>query len=181
MRHYFAYRISRNANWLCGAGNDCTNFVSQCLHAGGMIYLGNILTRTENGTWRYDTLSNKYYASYTWGGADNFAWHWGHDPNGVGQQRAYMTVIYPNAQAALDDYDNFVFPNFFDGDVVQTASSTGVSHTMIIHDQFEQTEFYNPDMYLAQHTNNRVEKSLYEMLTIYRNDPNTMFIFHRIK
>lgn len=71
-----------------------------------------VLTRTENGTWRYDTLLNKYYASYTWGGADNFAWHWGHDPNGVGQQRAYMTVIYPNAQAALDDYDNFVFPNF---------------------------------------------------------------------
>ncbi len=37
------------------------------------------------------------------------------------------------------------------------------------------------DMYLAQHTGNMIEKSLYEMLTIYRYDTNTMFIFHRIK
>lgn len=159
-----------------GNGFNCTNFVSQCLHAGGMIYLGTSSTRTEDSTWRYDTLAWKYYASYTWGGADNFARHWGHDDIGTGMQRAYMTIVYANARYALAEW-SYIKSVMNNGDVIQLADSSGIYHTMILYNYSNE----NYDMYYAQHTKNLINQSLKELLQKHENDAHIKIIFHIMK
>lgn len=51
--------------------NDCTNFVSQCLKAGGLESMGNILTYTSYKSWYYSDTK----PSHTWGGANNLCDH----------------------------------------------------------------------------------------------------------
>lgn len=158
-----------------GSGNNCTNFVSQCLHKGGMIFLGTNSTREEYTTWRYDTLLGKYYASYTWGGAANFAQHWGHDVNGIGLQRSYRTIIYSNAKHALADW-SYICSSLYAGDVIQLSTASAASHTMILYD--------DENMLYAQHTNNYINMSLKALLERYAGDSSKdtiYFIFHVIK
>ena len=50
-------------------GNDCTNFISQCLKAGGWTDAGGLLSRTANTSWFYGSFEST--TSYTWAGAHN--------------------------------------------------------------------------------------------------------------
>jgi len=57
--------------------NDCADFVSQCLAAGGVpeIKNGLILPHQNNSNWYYrDGFLNP--PSYSWRGANNFYYHW---------------------------------------------------------------------------------------------------------
>lgn len=56
------------------AWSDCTNFVSQCLVAGGVpqIKSGLILPHQKISNWYYSDTK----PSHTWGGASNFYNHW---------------------------------------------------------------------------------------------------------
>lgn len=57
----------------CG-WSDCTNFVSQCISAGGMKYrkTGILLPHRQSSNWYYEDKK----PSHTWGGANNFYLHW---------------------------------------------------------------------------------------------------------
>ena len=71
---------TNNEMWSGGSGNnrrtwqDCANFVSQCLAAGGaeQIKSGLILPHQKTENWYY----NDSKPSHTWGGASNFFNHW---------------------------------------------------------------------------------------------------------
>ena len=54
--------------------SDCTNFVSQCISAGGMKYrkTGILLPHRQSSNWYYEDKK----PSHTWGGANNFYLHW---------------------------------------------------------------------------------------------------------
>jgi len=53
--------------------NDCTNFISQAMWAGGWkATAGSIISRKDNRLWFYG--STKIATSYTWAGAEN--WYW---------------------------------------------------------------------------------------------------------
>ena len=56
------------------AWSDCTNFVSQCLVAGGVpqVKSGLFLPHQKTNNWYY----NDSKPSHTWGGASNFYNHW---------------------------------------------------------------------------------------------------------
>lgn len=56
------------------AWSDCTNFVSQCLVAGGVAQVksGIILPHQKTSNWYYSDSK----PSHTWGGASNFYNHW---------------------------------------------------------------------------------------------------------
>lgn len=106
---------SNNDMWSGGKGdnkrnwNDCTNFVSQCLAAGGAVQI-------KEGWWNpHKDKGNWYYSgskpSHTWGGANNFFHHWS-DRVGVRSKAGDTKVGDP---VSLD----------FDGDKV-------VDHTVII-------------------------------------------------
>ena len=163
-------------NYLLTGDNNCTNFVSRCILDGGLNEITNY-GRTDDRQWRYGELLGKYYASYTWGGAENFARHWGHNGEGVGNQRAYLTIVYPNAQTALNDW-GFIYGNMYNGDIIQLYNPTDkVHHSMVIH-----TALINgtSDMLYAQHTGGGKDKSVQDLLTRYLNNSSEKFIFHRI-
>lgn len=71
---------TNNEMWSGGTGNnkrtwqDCANFVSQCLSAGGAAQIKNglILPHQKTENWYY----NNSKPSHTWGGASNFFNHW---------------------------------------------------------------------------------------------------------
>ncbi|WP_176741140.1 amidase domain-containing protein [Streptomyces agglomeratus] len=54
-------------------GNDCTNFISQAMRAGGWrATSGSVASRRDNRKWFY--ASHTWNTSYTWAGAEN--WYW---------------------------------------------------------------------------------------------------------
>ncbi len=54
-------------------GNDCTNFISQAMRAGGWkMTSGSFSSRKSNKKWFY--ASKTWTTSYTWAGAEN--WYW---------------------------------------------------------------------------------------------------------
>lgn len=110
---------------------DCTNFVSQCLKAGGMKEIEG--SESSIKSWYYDVLLSKYYnASDTWGHAPSFCKHWGHTPNGEGIQSAYQTIIYHDFESALLDWD-YILNTVKKGDVIQYyADSVGIFHSGIV-------------------------------------------------
>ena len=158
-------------------GANCTNFVSQCLVNGGMETV-NIGGRESNRSWYYDTLVGRYYSSYTWGAADHFVLHWGHDPSGNGQQRAYKTIIYPTIQMAFEDWD-YIYQTLYLGDVLQTFNATqGVHHSMIVSKKTSSQ--VGTDIQYAQHTENKTD-SLHDYLTSNRYNTTEGLILHIIK
>lgn len=173
-----------------GEGNNCTNFVSQCLFAGGMSYIGS--NRKSTDSWFYKTTLGLYNASYSWGGATSFAKHWGVTPDGEGNQRAYMTVIYPTPYDAIMDWD-YIVENFDVGDVIQLSDYSGnMEHSMIIH--VSKPENHNIEY--AQHTASLSNQSLFYLLERKFENPDVIdsnndgnidnlaykqIIFHKIK
>lgn len=96
--------------------NDCANFVSQCLYAGGATYAGSI-DYSNYQNWYYNNLK----PSNTWGGATNFIQHWnwrcgtrqylhqgtpgdpiGLDINGDGLADHIMIIVYEDPYASDD-------------------------------------------------------------------------------
>ncbi|WP_433661031.1 amidase domain-containing protein [Nocardia sp. CA-128927] len=69
------WALGRNPDYENLGDADCTNFVSQCLRAGGFKDEGDggvpQMHRDDNGRWYYDDDTVKVDKSYTWGGAPN--------------------------------------------------------------------------------------------------------------
>lgn len=119
--------------------NDCTNFISQALYAGGWTFTGSEFSRTANTTWYYGSLSQ----SYTWAGAHN---HWNfHRESGrswIAEKSEWMIIGEP---MSID----------FTGD-------GHIDHTVII----TQVDSYN-NQYVSYHTNNTLNKPLTYFFTNY--------------
>ncbi len=110
--------------------NDCANFVSQALRAGGMNFQHGI-HYTSNESWHFGPL----VPSHTWGGAHNFYLHW--------KGRAGVASSVSDLQTG--DAVNADFTG--DGDIDHTALIT------------KNTGNYNNNKYLTQHTSDRKEET----------------------
>ena len=156
-----------------GDGN-CTNFISACLEAGGLAYVNG--NKTSDASWYYSSFLGSYDSSHTWGGAENFARHWGHNNRRTGRQRAYQTIVYANAKTALADWPrlyNLLKP----GDIIQMANSSVVHHSMIICEKYA----YPSDLKYVQHQPSKPPQFVKgDLLTNYINNENEMIIFHLI-
>lgn len=122
--------------------NDCTNFVSQCLYAGGASQIGQESGPYSSTSWYYeDFLLSK--PSYSWGGAQNFYsfWSWR-----VGV-KSYASSVEVGDPISID----------FSGD-------GSIDHTVIV------TRLTSPGnyatAYITQHTSDKFEektlKNLYD-------------------
>ncbi len=143
--------------------SDCANFVSQALHAGGMVKLGGASSRDKSSTW-FMTLPfkpNNAYYSATWTGADYFTKHWGTNCHGQGFGRAYDCRYYIGQNL----YDNFseIAGALRPGDVIQLTrdNTTTRYHTLMV---FENT---GNDIKLSAHTYNTIDRSLFEEALIF--------------
>lgn len=69
-KYAIKYAKSGNTSSYRTYGKDCTNFVSQCLAAGGWNETGSTINRTQSDVWFYSSLGEGF-TSYTWAGANN--------------------------------------------------------------------------------------------------------------
>ena len=165
-------------------GQECTNFVSACVSKGGLVERWGT-DQSDISKWYYEgeiILGWRHnISSHTWTLASAFAKHWGHDEKGVGNQRAYKTIVYYCGEDALTDW-NYLYNNLYNGDVVQMFDADGVHHSMIVYNDVASTSYGSTDILLAQHTNNEKNKSLRAIFLKYSGASNQEgFIIHRIK
>lgn len=105
----------------------------------------------------------------------------GHNEQGVGLQRGYLTVIYSSLESAYNDWDS-IYRSLKDGDVIQVFSSSGIFHSMIIQKAGVKTMYNNNDILYAQHSDNGKNISLFWWLkTKKSSNPEWGIVFHRIK
>ena len=155
---------------------DCTNFVSQCLVAGGMEEISGL--RTSVSSWYYDTLLNKYYASHTWGSATYFAKHWGKTPTEEGNQRAYMTIIYEDPWDVLFDWD-YIIDTLEPGDIIQYSyDNVDLGHSVII----TEVDTINEEITYSQHSSSpRYDVHFNEKLVEFLSNGKTYsIVIHKI-
>lgn len=186
------YAIDHNTEYeYFASGGDCTNFVSQCVVAGGMPMLpGNVVwgitDKTNVQNWFYIPGALGDWYSVTFTSATNFNRHWGQD-----NMRAYQTIEYATGEDALSDFD-FLVSQLYPGDIIQMKDGNGgFSHSMIIcsvgvscdgahkgDPHLECANLGESEIVYAQHTGNFKNGHLRKVLDDYKN---TGFVFIRIK
>ncbi|MFF7894176.1 amidase domain-containing protein [Streptomyces sp. NPDC007907] len=132
-------------------GTDCTNFVSQAMHAGGWGPKGGaIIQRPSNKYWFYGPT--KWTTSYTWAAAEN--WYW------FAKKHSKRTKILDNVWKMAK------------ADVLQAdwGRDKNIDHTMIV------TKKYRGTPYLTYHTSDTHNKSLKKLLS---DHPRAWWYAHR--
>lgn len=147
-----------NPNYVAQS-NDCSNFVSQCLHAGGVpFYISNASKIVANNTSGCSSIrgSEWYYIKNKWGGATwSSTWTRVDKPDGIsitGGLRQYF---------GNDESDHFThllettfksdtYKKVKKGDVILIKASYGdrYSHAVIV------SSVKNGEIYYCGHTNN---------------------------
>jgi hypothetical protein len=141
-RYWGPYMSNYNPAFRVYTANDCTNFISQCLYAGGWPY-DQFGSRTAPDTWFYGSAGT-YATSYSWAGAQPF----------------YQFTKQAN-RAFLARY----FSELIRGDVLQAdfAPVDGeIDHTMIV--TYKDS---NGRLYLTYHSNNTVDRPLDDLLASF--------------
>jgi hypothetical protein len=120
--------------------NDCTNFISQAVKAGGWPY-DETGSRTAPDTWYYGSFSTAT-TSYSWAGAHNF----------------YQFTSQSGRAFRVSS-----FSGLYLGDVVQAdfgpAPDGNISHTMIV----TSFNYAGTTAFLTYHTNNTRDRSIDDM------------------
>jgi len=133
--------------------NDCTNFVSQAVEAGGWTMTsGGCGSRKDDDQWWYGS-SRCWYpgvrASYTWAGAHNFS-------------RFVPAGGRGSAAKAVSDLNV--------GDVLQIAfGGTHVNHSMVVTDK------KSGDLLLSYHTSDHLDEPFYAPGGIYSRYPTANY------
>lgn len=171
--------IGNNKEYPLFKDNDCTNFVSQVLHAGGMNMEGNIYNEQDNWFCRTTNSSNLYDVSLTWRSAKYFRKYWGND-NGVGCNKANKFITITVLEA-LNNFEN-IFEILDIGDVIQYGDPKNNNypyHSQVIH-----AKEYNPvlninDLFVAQHSVNKKHVSFYDYLKLLQDkDKRYIYLYH---
>lgn len=122
--------------------NDCTNFVSQAVRAGGWPF-DETGDRTLPDTWYYGSFT--FTTSYSWAGAHNFNQFFNQSGRG-------FVATY--------------FEDMLTGDVLQAdfEPDGNIQHSMVVT-----AKDANNTLYLTYHTNNTKNRPLPDLLAIYPN------------
>ncbi len=148
---------------------DCTNFVSQVLVAGGIKETGYRWDMLQ--AWFCRTINEKDLKniSLTWRGARYFCRHWGNE-QGLGNNRAakYLSL---NVDDVINNYDTIV--KMMDiGDVIQYGDSRNNNipyHSQIIHFKGYNKGYKRNDLYVAQHSKNRMFVSFLKYINDFKD------------
>ncbi|WP_407154035.1 amidase domain-containing protein [Bradyrhizobium sp. STM 3557] len=126
-----AWALMYNPEWPIVQGSDCTNFISQALHAGGWPMIDNGRAPSDHCSW-YCYGSAR---SYSWGGAQPFA--------------SYLQASARGAKCQKSELEL--------GDIVQLLDQSGSAHhSMIVTMIDPETSEY----YLSYHTKHVLNKPL---------------------
>lgn len=131
--------------------NDCTNFISQAMRAGGWGFVGSgYWDRTDNSKWYYGSYT--WTTSYSWAGAENWYWF----ARNSGRTYGLSSVWYMGLADVLQiDFDR----------------NGNIDHTMIV----TKVDLAG-QRYMTYHTNNTLNRSLSSILDSY---PTAWYYAHR--
>lgn len=133
-------------------GQDCTNFISQAVYAGGWTQKpGSMSERGDTRKWWYGNYT--YTTSYSWAGAEN--WYWFGRNSGRTKHVPSVWDLFPSDVLQADWGPN---PN------------GNINHTMMV------TGRQGGMLYLTYHTPNSVDVPLSYLRAKY---PNTWWYTHR--
>ena len=140
--------------------DDCANFISQVLKAGGMKEVG--ANWDDFNSWFCNTTDFRQLKkiAITWRSARYFRRHWANE-NGMGRNRAYRVYAYTVEDALLNF--SYIYNTLKVGDVIQHGTPIPY-HTQVVHDKRYNPELGRNDLFLAQHTYNRLNVSFYKYL-----------------
>jgi len=159
--------------------DDCANFISQVLHAGGMVMTGRDYTKFQDWFCYTNDPQNLKKISLTWRSARYFRKYWGNE-NGDGRNAAREYREYN----VLDIFTNFEeLYNYLEvGDVIQYGDPKNNNypyHTQVVHAKEFNIALNRNDLFMAQHTANRKNVSLYEYLKLLQNKANRyIYVYH---
>lgn len=176
---YYMEKYSLNPNkaiYPYYENDDCANFASQVLHAGGLTELGTNWGSFSSWFCHTNKEADLRKVSITWRAARYFRKHWGNE-NGAGFNRADkfydMTVI-----EAVQNY-SYLYNLLSTGDIIQYGRPENNNlpyHTQIIYKKGYNQALGIYDIFIAQHTKNVIGASLYKYLTM-QTDKNSKKIY----
>jgi hypothetical protein len=153
-RYCFNYNSAYRAD-----GNDCTNFASQCLYAGGSPMITGWYQ--SNSVWWYNFSAwFSPYHSYAWGGAHNFYTFLASRPRGTLAQNTNQLQIGDILQADWDSTNGRHVPDGY------------IDHTMVVTGKSS-----NGEIFLTYHSNNVRDRS---MTDLRRAEPRANFYGWRL-
>ncbi|WP_027624616.1 amidase domain-containing protein [Clostridium lundense] len=159
-------------------GFDCTNFISQVIRAGGILPFGNIWSLYSS--WFCNTNNHEELTdvAITWRAGRYFRLHWGNE-NGVGINRA-KKYIEVSAKEFVDDFNKY-YDMLQIGDVIQYAKGNTINkypfHMQVIHKKGYNPSVERNDLFMAQHSINIKNSSLYELLCKYSKENIYVYIY----
>lgn len=131
------YAITPNSKYadFTSLGGDCTNFISQCLKAGGIKqHTGSAYA---NNCWFYKSSTNR---SSSWTGANQF--------------RNYITGSASKIKMSTTNWENVA-----NGDIIQLMRSGSAYHSLIVTG-VAYSSYGRSDILVCAHTTNRRHVSL---------------------
>lgn len=149
------YVTNANPDYYVVSGNDCTNFASQCVKAGGLSMTGTSGNYSDYNNW----YGGSGGGSAAWENAHQFRFHWG-NVNGTGRRRAYSMTkvtaseVKPYDTAANTKWTNTIFNVVKPGDIIQyyNPTSNNTYHSQVVHRVSIEDDQLKVSM--AQHTGN---------------------------
>lgn len=157
--------------------NDCTNFISQVLVAGGMKMKGADYRKfTDWFCYTKDPMALKK-VSLTWRSAEYFRKYWGNkDGQGNNMADEFKELTVEEAIARFDELYTYIMI----GDVIQYADNNKkIYHSQVVHAKEFNVALNRNDLFIAQHSLNRKHVSLYEYLKLLKNKKGRyIYIYH---
>lgn len=166
----FAEAPSSSRFFYTVSGNDCTNFVSQCIWAGygGYIEGNDSQTKSNINNQVRMTTSGNWYAG-TGGGSGNWEsvtnlWNYVTSNTGYGPKATGSNNNQP--------YYNLSPSSIYYGNALQirTGSSGDYGHSVFVTYSLDSgTQYYN-QVLVSQHTYDKYNRNLWELITAWGGD-----------
>lgn len=141
----YDWALSCNPTYGCISGNDCTNFASQALYAGG---------------WQYKTGYYKDWNNWWWTPDAGATESWTYVP-------ALKQFVYTSGRGQALSY----LSQLLKGDMMQVdfAGNGSWDHTAIVDSRYSSNL---GDIYVSYHTTNTRHRSIADFLSAYPIPPN---------
>ncbi|KEH95181.1 amidase domain-containing protein [Clostridium botulinum] len=175
------YALTPNTNMYPYFENDdCANFVSQVLRAGGMLEEGSDWDRVESWFCRTNSTESLSNISITWRAARYFRRYFGNE-DGFGENKAAMYIETTARKVLYNFKEIYAFLDI--GDVIQYGSTYSKIpyHTQVIVDKKFNPVIGRYDLFMAQHTKNAVDVSFYNYLSRFEDKEIRPVYIYKIK
>lgn len=145
-------------------GNDCTNFVSQCIWAGYGGYVEGNDTQTKNNISNRIRMVNNVWQAGTGGGVPNW--------ESVNNLWSYATTNAGNGPRATGSNNNQPYYNLSPSSIyygnalqIRNGSSGDYGHSVFVTYSLDSSTTEYNQVLVSQHTGNMYNRNLWELIT----------------